>query len=453
MPSGLLLDLYQLTMAQTYLAEGMDGMATFSLFARNLPPNRGYLVAAGLEDALTYLENFRFTGEDLDFLDSTNLFTAPLLERFDQLKFTGRVRALAEGTVCFADEPLLEVTAPILEAQLVETMLINEIQLQTLIATKAARCVDAGAGRRLVDFALRRAHGGEAGMKVARASFIGGFEATSNVRASQTYGIPAAGTMAHSFIEAFPDELSAFRAYARAYPDRAVLLVDTYDSIEGARNAGIVGRELAANGHQLAGIRLDSGDFADLSRKVRMLLDEAGLSATTVFASGGLDEYEIADLVAGGAPIDGFGVGTRMGVSADAPHLDLAYKLVSYDGTPTMKLSEGKATWPGAKQVWRHRTNGDAVRSIEDWIGLADESAPEGAVPLLAEVMKNGERTSPVEPLAALQSRRKEEIAALPEACRRMRAPVPPVLRPTPALWELRREIAAKLRPVVEAHR
>lgn len=448
MQSGLLLDLYQLTMAQTYVAEGMDRLATFSLSVRNLPPNRGYLVAAGLDDVLSYLESFRFSGAELDFLDSTNLFTTPLLERLRSLIFTGSVRALPEGTVCFADEPLLEVTAPIVEAQLVETMLLNQIQLQTLVATKAARCVQAAAGRRLVDFALRRAHGGEAGMKVARASFIGGFEATSNVLASQAYGIAAAGTMAHSFIEAFPDEPAAFRAYAAAYPERAVLLVDTYDSIEGIRNAVTVGQELAASGHRLAGVRLDSGDFASLSREARALLDEGGLRDATVFASGGLDEYAIEDLVGAGAPIDGFGVGTLLGVSADAPHLDVAYKLVSYDGHPRMKFSEAKATWPGAKQVWRRRTD----LGIEDWLGLADEPSPANAQPLLVEVMRSGQRTSPAEPLAALQARRGEQIGVLPDTTRQLRAPSPLVPHKTAALLELRRELAGRQWPAVEAH-
>lgn len=437
MQSALLLDLYELTMAQSYVVEGMKAPATFSLFARNLPPNRGYLVAAGLEDALRYLEGLHFAPDDLAYLESTGLFTPALVKRLEAFAFTGSVRAMPEGTVCFADEPLLEVTAPIVEAQLVETLLLNEVQLQTLIATKAARCVLAAAGRRVVDFALRRTHGGEAGLKVARASYVGGVEATSNVLAAKLYGIPAAGTMAHSYIEAFPDELAAFRAYARAYPDRAVLLLDTYDTIQGAWNAAVVGRELAASGHRLAGVRLDSGDFAGLSSSVRAILDEVGLGETIIFASGGLDEFAIEELVARRAPINGFGVGTRLGVSADAPHMDVAYKLVKYDGRPTMKFSEGKATWPGAKQVWRQITSDGP----KDWLGLAEESGPASALPLLIEVMKDGRRVGGPDPLAAAQTRARGQLATLPAAVRSLREPTPFAAQPTDALLQLRQAV------------
>lgn len=440
---ALLLDLYELTMAQTYVNEGLEGLATFSLFVRNLPPERGFLVAAGLEDALSYLEQLSFTSDDLAYLESTGLFTQSLLDRLARLTFTGSVRALPEGTVCFAEEPILEVTAPILESQMVETILINEIQIQTIVATKAARCVLASGGRRLVDFSLRRAQGPETGLKVARASYLAGFDATSNVLAGQRYGIPIAGTMAHSFIEAFHQEIDAFCAYARAYPDAAILLIDTYDSVEGARRAAAVGRDLAARGHRLGGVRLDSGDPVTLSRSVRAILDEAGLQSTTVFASGALDEYAVADLVAAGAPIDGFGVGTRMGVSADAPSLDLAYKLVSYDGRPTLKLSPDKATWPGAKQVWRIR-GGDGLAG--DWLALASEQGPEGAEPLLVDVMARGRRLAPADPLDVARARCREALAVLPSGCCRLRAPEPYPVRPTPALLALTEESVARVR-------
>lgn len=439
-PRALLVDLYELTMAQSYLNEGMEGLATFSLFVRQLPPGRGYLVAAGLEDALGYLEQLEFAPDDLAYLEETGLFTQGLLHRLADLRFTGSVRAVPEGTICFANEPLLEVTAPIIEAQVVETILINELQLQTMIATKAARCASVAGGRSLVDFALRRTHGSDAGLKVARASFIGGFDATSNVLAGQRYGIPIAGTMAHSYVEAFPQEIEAFRAYARAYPDSAVLLVDTYDPMEGARRAAAVGAELATQGHQLRGVRLDSGDLASQSRQVRAILDEAGLTESIVFASGALDEYAIERLLAEAASIDGFGVGTRLGVSDDAPHLDIAYKLVSYDGRPTLKLSADKTTWPGAKQAWRQET----AQGPADWLGPATEPGPAGSVPLLQPFVGDGTRLKGPEPLQATRARCHEGLSTLPAEVLRLRDPIVLEARPTEGLIRLQERLAQR---------
>jgi nicotinate phosphoribosyltransferase len=436
--SALALDLYELTMAQSYVEEGMAASATFSLFVRNLPPERGYLVAAGLDDALAYLENLAFSSDDLTYLKETGLFRAPFLDRLAALRFTGSVRAMAEGTICFAEEPLLEVTAPLLEAQLVETAIINEIQLQTMVASKAARCVTAAGGRSLVDFGLRRTHGLATGLKVARASYLAGFEATSNVLAGKAYGIPSAGTMAHSYVEAFPSELDAFRAYARTYPDSAVLLVDTYDTIEGTRSAALVGRELAAEGHRLRGVRIDSGDVIGLSRAARRILDETGLEQTIIVASGGLDEYSIERAMAAGSPIDTFGVGTRMGVSADAPHLDLVYKLVATDGRPTLKLSADKATWPGAKQVWRRTT----APEYADWIGLEGEPPLTGAEPLLLEIMVDGRRIGERPTLDEARARARESLAALPQQCLRLLAPDRAPVQFTAALRTLRGELA-----------
>ncbi len=336
-PPALLLDLYELTMAQSYVDEGMTAPATFSLFARHLPRDWGYLVAAGLDDVLSYLETLAFGAEELSYLRSTGLFTPTFLDHLGRLRFTGSVRAMPEGTVCFPNEPLLEVTAPIVEAQLVESAIVNQVHFQTLIASKAARCVEAAVGRRLVDFGLRRTHGYDAGLKAARSAYLVGFDATSNVLAGQRYGIPIAGTMAHSYVEAFGDEAESFRAFVRAYPDGTTLLVDTYDTVRGIERAAAVGRELAAAGHRLGGVRLDSGDLGADSAEARRILDAAGLTDATIFVSGNLDEHTIAALLAAGAPIDGFGVGTRMGVSADAPYLDMAYKLVAYDGRPTLK--------------------------------------------------------------------------------------------------------------------
>jgi nicotinate phosphoribosyltransferase len=393
LPTGraLLADLYELTMGQAYLDAGLAGRpATFSLTYRTLPEGWRYLVAAGLDDALAYLEELAFAEDDLTYLERTGIFRGDFLEHLRGLRFTGLVRALPEGTFVFPGEPLLEVTAPAVEAQLVESYLLNRIHLASLIASKAARCVEAAPGRTLVDFALRRAHGEDAALAVARSSYLAGFAATSNVLAGKRFGIPVAGTMAHSYVEAFADELESFRAFARSFPDGTTLLVDTYDTLGGARHAAQVGRELAAAGHHLRAVRLDSGDLAELAKGVRAILDEAGLPEVEIFASGNLDEHELAGLLAAGAPIGGFGVGSRMGTSADAPFLDMVYKLVEFDGRPVLKLSKGKATLPGAKQVWRVAgTRGRA----HDVLGLAGEAGPEGGEPLLREVMRAGRRT------------------------------------------------------------
>jgi nicotinate phosphoribosyltransferase len=415
--SGLLVDLYQLTMGESYLAEGIaEREATFSLFFRSLPAGWGYLLAAGLEDALRYLEELRFFDDDLAYLEETGLFSFAFLDRLRSFRFSGSARAVPEGSAVFPGEPLLEVTAPILEAQIAETMVLNELHLQTLVASKAARSVEAAAGRTLVDFSLRRTHGGEAGLKVARASYLAGFDATSNVLAGRRYGIPLAGTMAHSYVQSFEDELAAFRAFARAYPDDAILLVDTYDTLEGARLAVTAAHELEEGGHRLRGVRLDSGDLVELSRRVRDLFDRAGFADATVFASGGLDEGEITRLLDAGALIDGFGVGTKMGVSSDAPFLDLVYKLVDVDGRPVLKLSTGKATLPGRKQVWRIRERGVATHDV---LGLAD-SAGDGE-PLLREVMREG-RATWSEPLVESRERARRDRESLPEAVRSLAA-------------------------------
>jgi nicotinate phosphoribosyltransferase len=388
---ALFTDLYQLTMAQAYYQQGMFAPATFSLFVRQYPPNRAYLVAAGLEDVLDYLENLRFSRESLDYLRSTGTFDGDFLDYLSGLRFTGSVRAIPEGRLFFADQPVLEVTAPIIEAQIAETFIINQVNSQSLLATKAARCVLAARGRPLADFAARRTHGVDAARQMARCGYIAGFQTTSNVLASQRYGIPSSGTMAHSFIASFAAEVDAFRAYAGSFPDRAVLLLDTYDTIEGANYAVVVARELEAAGHRLVGVRLDSGDLAELSHQVRRILDEAGLYYVDIVASGGLDEYEIDTLLRGNAPIDGFGVGTRVGVSADAPWSDMAYKLVAYEGRPVMKLSAGKSSPPGPRQVFRLFDG--AGRFSRDVIACGDETFSAGD-PLLETVLSAGRRTA-----------------------------------------------------------
>jgi nicotinate phosphoribosyltransferase len=423
--SALLTDLYELTMAQSYFDQRMAETATFSLFVRRLPHDRGYMVAAGLDDVLRYLEEFRFSDEDVAYLRSTGIFSDKFLHALPDLRFTGDVRALPEGSLFFPNEPVLEVTAPIIEAQAVESYIINQVNLQSMIAAKAARCVIVGRGTNIVDFSLRRTHGTDAGMKVARASYLAGFNGTSNVLAGKEYGIPIVGTMAHSYVTAFERETDSFRAYTQSFPDRSILLIDTYDTPDGARKAAQVAKELETRGHRLAGVRLDSGDLGALSREVRGILDEAGLGYVRIVASGGLDEYDIEELLDSGAPIDGFGVGTKMGVSADAPWLDIAYKLVRYGDRPVLKLSQEKVSLPDAKQVYRIR---DAEGFFQrDILALRDETV-HGGEPLLAEVMRDGQRTGLYPSLAAIRARLREELAHLPNAYKTLRgAPAYPV--------------------------
>jgi nicotinate phosphoribosyltransferase len=315
---------------------------------------------------------------------------------------------------------VLEVTAPIIEAQLVETFILNQINFQTLLATKASRCVRAAQGRHLADFASRRTHGADAALKMARCGYIAGFHSTSNVLAAELYGIPPSGTMAHSFVSSFPTEKAAFRAYARSFPDRTILLLDTYDTVKGAWHAVEIAREMECAGHRLVGVRLDSGDFEVLSRQVRLILDSVGLDYVKVLASGGLDEYEIEKLVQGGAPIDMFGVGTRVGVSDDAPWTDMAYKLVDYDHRPVMKLSEGKAYLPGGKQVFRFRDPQGNFSS--DIIGQAEEDQS-GGEPLLHPVMEGGRRTVPSPALNEIRKTLEEDLSHLAEQYKLLRSP------------------------------
>jgi nicotinate phosphoribosyltransferase len=438
----LLFDLYQLTMGQAYLDAGLArSRATFSLFYRSLPLGWGYLLAAGLDDALEFLEELELANDDLAYLESLGLFSAEFLELLRTLRFTGDVRAMPEGTLLFPGEPVLEVEAPVIEAQLVETALLNQLHFGSLIAGKAARSVDVAEGRTLVDFGLRRAHGTEAGLKAARAAYLAGFDATSNVLAGGRFGIPVSGTMAHSFIESFPSELEAFRAYAGSFPDSSILLVDTYDAVEGTRRAAEVGRKLAAAGHRLRGIRLDSGDLLELSRRARAILDEAGLEDAAVFVSGGLDEHDVASLLTAGAPIGGFGIGTRLVVSADSPFLDMAYKLVALDGRPTMKLSPGKSTLPGPQQVWR--VAGADGAFTHDVVERAGEPGPKGAGPLLEPVMTDGRRFEP-ETLDAMRRRAAEQRSCLPQQHRRLDA-APYEVRVGKALEALRASVAAAL--------
>ncbi len=439
---ALLTDLYELTMAAVYFREKMFQPATFSLFIRDYPADRGYFVSAGLETVLDYLERFRFGPADIDYLRSTGRFADDFLDYLAQLRFTGEVHAMAEGEIFFKDAPVLEITAPIIQAQLAESFVLNAVSVQTTLAGKAARCVHAAGDRALIDFSLRRTQGTDAGMKVARASYMTGFKGTSNVRAGQQYGIPISGTMAHSFITSFLDESEAFRAFVREFPDDAILLIDTYDTLHGAEKAIEIAQEMAKQGRGLRGVRLDSGDMTQLSKAVRALLDQAGLTDLAIFASGGFDEYKIAQSLADGAPIDGFGVGTKMGVSADAPYLDIAYKLVQYDGRPVLKLSSGKKTLVGEKQVFRRFED---KQMAGDTIALRSESLPDQQ-PLLSPVMKEGKRTEPAPSLEQLRQRFARRLAALPESVCSIQKPKPYPVRLGKALEALQNQVICQVR-------
>lgn len=413
--SPLLTDLYELTMYDAYLEAGMVGQASFEFFVRKLPPCRNFLLACGLEQAIEFLLQARFGAAELAWLKSSGRFSARTIERLAAFRFTGDVDAVPEGTVVFAHEPILRVTAPLPEAQLLETRLINLLHFETLVASKAARMVlAAGEGKMLLDFGLRRAHGAEAGVLAARASYIAGFDGSATVPAEPLFGIPVYGTMAHSFVQAHEDEAEAFLHFARARPQSLTLLIDTYDTERAARRVVELAPRLEAAGAPLRGVRIDSGDLADHARKVRRILDEGGLRSVRIFASGGIDEHLIAQHVAEGVPIDGYGIGTSLTTSNDWASLDCAYKLVEYAGRPRRKRSEGKATLPGRKQVWRHY---DANRRmIGDTIGLFDDQ--QDGEPLLAPVIRGGKRLSPAPSLGAIRDRVRSQYAALPDRLR-----------------------------------
>jgi nicotinate phosphoribosyltransferase len=435
---ALLTDLYQLTMAQSYFQNRKFEDATFSLFIRSYPPNRGFFVSAGLKDVLDFLADFSFGSDDIDYLRSMRVFSDEFLDFLRGLRFTGEVWAIPEGRLFFKDEPILEVTAPIIEAQIVETFIINQINLQTLIATKAARCVYAARGKSVVDFSLRRTHGTDAGMKVARASYLAGFDATSNVLAGKRYGIPAVGTMAHSFILSFEHEIDAFRSFVAGFPENSTLLIDTYDTGAAARKAVQIAREMAADGKRLRGVRIDSGDLAMLAHEVRKILDEAGFTDVKIIGSGGLDEYELEQLSEANAPYDSYGVGTKMGVSGDAPWFDIAYKVVEHNGRSVLKLSTGKVSWPGKKQAFRFLdSRGHLVRDV---IALRDEALP-GGEPLLKNVMRGGKVREPSPTLKEIKDRFLEEFARLDKEIKAIRNPATYSVELSPQLNALKEQM------------
>jgi nicotinate phosphoribosyltransferase len=435
---GTATDLYQLTMAAGYYAHRRTEIAGFELFVRRLPPNRSYLVVAGLEQALDYLRNLRFSAEEIAFLQSLPVFAHVPRDFFAYLRdfrFSGEVWAMAEGTIAFAGEPLLRVTAPLIEAQLLETYLLATINFQTLIASKAARIVDAAPGRSIIEFGARRAHGMDAALYAARAAFIGGCIGTSNVEAALRFGIPVYGTAAHSWIMSFAQEQDAFRAFHEIFPAHTTLLLDTYDTLAGAQLATEIGPSLR-------GVRLDSGDLCELSKQVRAILDRAGMQETQIMASGDLDEFKIAQMLAQGAPIDSFGVGTELSTSRDQPALGGVYKLVELDGQPKMKLSQDKATYPYCKQVWREYA--DDGTFLGDTISLADENKVRGEA-LLKPVMHAGAGLAPLPSLGEMQTHARQQLQSLPEIYKALRQPEIYPVRYSPELEKRRETMLAAL--------
>jgi nicotinate phosphoribosyltransferase len=413
---SLFVDLYELTMAAAYHDSGRTDPASFELFVRTLPEERNFLVAAGLEPLLDAIEQWRFDEGDIAFLRSLGQFSDDFLAHLATLRFSGDIRAVPEGDVVFAGEPIVEITGPRIEAQLLETLALNLIGTHTMQASKAARVAIAARGRAFVDFSARRDHGPDAAMSAARAAMIAGASATSLVGAGRALDVPLSGTMAHAFVMSFDDERDAFRTFARAFPTSAVLLLDTWDTIDGAHHAVEVANELRPEGVSIDGVRLDSGDLAALSGKVRAILDSGGLRDARIFVSGDLDEREVAALMAEGAPIDGFGVGTRMGTSEDAPSLGVVYKLVADARGPKLKLSEGKATLPGRKQIWRN----------DDHDLLCLEAEQSEGRPLMEPVVASGRRLAAPEPIMQLRDRCANAIAALPSRVRSLDRATPP---------------------------
>jgi nicotinate phosphoribosyltransferase len=435
--SALLTDLYQLTMLQGYFEQRMEQSAVFEFFVRKLPAQRNFLIAAGLEQALKFLENVGFTDEELEWLSGHGAFRPAFIRYLENFRFSGDVHAMAEGTVFFPNEPILRVTAPIVQAQLIESRLINLLHFQTLIASKAARSVLMAPGKLLVDFGLRRAHGAEAGLLAARASYLAGFAGSATVLAAPLFGIPVYGTMAHSFVQAHDDETVAFEHFAHALPQNVILLIDTYDTEAAAVKVVELAPKLARDGIEIKGVRLDSGDLADHAFKVRRILDAGGLNHATIFASGSVDEYVLARLGEQGAPIDGYGIGTHMDTSADAPYLDCAYKLVEYAGKARRKRSEGKVLWPGRKQVFRKYD--ETGRMAGDLLSLEEDPA-EGER-LIEPVMRQGRRVGAQESLIEARQRTLRELDRLPEPLKRLERVGEYPVAVSDALRKLAREV------------
>ena len=397
---SILNDLYEFTVAAAFFERGMNGAASFEVMVRRFPPSRGYMIAAGLERVLEILEDFHFDAAATDHLESLHLFKPEFLHHLSQLRFTGSVRALADGSIFFPGEPVMEVRGPLIEAQILEPLILNQLGFASLTATKAARCFSVASGRRLMEFGLRRGQGADATLIAARSSYLAVFSGTSNLLAGKRYGMPVFGTMSHSFIMAYESERQAFEDFARMFPKLNTMLVDTYDTAQGVRNVAELAQRLAREDIKIQAVRLDSGDLYQLSRQSRAILDQHGLTDVAIFATGNLDEYRIADLIRAGAPIDAFGVGTALTVSDDAPSADYTYKLADYLGRPRLKTSAGKTTVPGRKQVFRGIDAGGHFS--QDLVGLMDETPSSVArefkpavskiTPMLQPVFANGQR-------------------------------------------------------------
>jgi nicotinate phosphoribosyltransferase len=443
--TGLLLDFYELTMAQSYFRHRFKAQATFDLFVRDFPQNRSYFLFAGLEDVLRYLKNLKFSQEDLDYLERLG-FAEDFLTYLGRLRFHGEVWAMPEGTVFFPGEPVIRITGSLIETQIVESFLLNAVNLSTMIATKASRIVAAADGRRVYDFSLRRTHGTDAALKAARSAYLAGFRGTSNVLASKLYDIPAVGTMAHSFVMSFSSELESFRAFFETFPNRCILLVDTYDTQKGVANAIKVAKEFKARGYRLKAVRLDSGDLVKLSQTARKMLDRCGLRGVKILASGDLDEYKIEKLVLKGAAIDDFGVGTKMGVSADSPSLDVIYKIsevTNKEGVflPTMKLSEKKVTLPGRKQVFRVFDKEGVLK--KDIIGLETERLGE---PLLKKMMVAGDVVYPLKPFSEVRENARKNLDSLKKSFKRLKGGCPHPVGLSPRLKKMIQVLSKQLR-------
>jgi nicotinate phosphoribosyltransferase len=445
--SVLLTDLYELTMLQAYFDQGMEETAVFEFFVRKLPSCRGFLLAAGLEQVLEYLENLRFTPEELDWLSKSGRFSEEFVDYLEQLRFTGDVHAMPEGTVFFSDEPIMRITAPLPQAQLVESRLINILHFQTVIASKAARMVLAAPGKLLVDFGMRRAHGAEAALLAARAGYLAGLSGSATVLAEPLFGVPAYGTMAHSFIQAHTNEAEAFEHFAHAQPNNVVLLIDTYDTEAAAEKVVALAPCLRNAGISIKAVRLDSGDLADHARKVRHILNEGGLKEVDIFASSSLDEYILREYTEASVPIDGFGIGSRLDTSSDAPYLDCAYKLQEYAGQARRKRSEGKATWPGRKQVYRYQ--GTDGRMACDVITLEEDHQEKGE-PLIQPFMQAGRRLAAATPLSDSRKRAAVELAHLPEHLRRLLSEPPYPVKISQALRDLAKAVDEQMSQIIE---
>ncbi len=443
---AMLTDLYQLTMDASYLHHNKNGSSTFDYFIRSLPKNRSYFVVAGLEQVLHYLENLSFDEDSIEYLRSKEIFPEQFLDYLTNLKFTGDVYAMSEGTIAFQNEPIIRITAPRNEAQLVETYILNTMNFQTMIASKASRVVQAAQGKAVVDFALRRTHGPTAGMLAARASCIAGAIGTSNVLAGKEFNLPIFGTMAHAYVMSFDSEIESFRAYSKTFPNSSVFLIDTYDTIQGAWNAVKVAKEMEREGHKLKGVRLDSGDLCQLSIDVRNILDRNDLQDVKILASNDLNEYKISRHEASGSRIDVYGVGTEMGTSKDAPAISGVYKLAEDtdeygNPTPKMKFSESKSTLPGKKQVYRFFD--DQGKCINDTITTADDSLQ--GEPLLKKVMEGGQTIGNQPTIEEIQEKKKTQLESLAQEYKDIDSPETYPVEVSGRLAELQAEVTEKM--------